>query len=71
MVSKALLTAVVAVAGIVSSGGIWVGAIQGQVSDNATHIEELEPVIETVIRIDERQIAMEKTLDRIEQAINR
>ena len=71
MVSKVLLGAVVAAAGIVSSGGIWVGTIQGQVSDNSTHIEELEPVIERVIRMDERQIHMQKTLDRIEQAINR
>lgn len=71
MVSKAVLVTALAVLGTVSSGGLWVGTIQGQVSDNAEHIEELEPVIETVIRMDERQIAMEKTLIRIEDAINK
>lgn len=69
MVSKALLSSLIVMGGLVSTGGIWVGTIQGQVSDNSTHIEELEPVIETVIRMDERQISMKETLDRIEDAL--
>lgn len=67
--SKVLLTAAIVLFSAFTSGGIWVGTIQGQVTDNSTHIEELDTTRELVIRIDERQVAMSKTLDRIEDAL--
>lgn len=77
----AIIGGVVAVLGGLGVGGSWVYDFAGVVEDvsaNAAAVEELEADLdawvdfpERMVRMEERQLAMDEKLDRIETAVNR